>query len=304
MTREINAKKGIKVLKVSFKNLTQNDALRIAASTAFFGTFAIPAILVVILQIFGLFLNRKQFSQNIIQKLTQIIGENSALEIKNILTNLLGIGENWFFTLLMLVFLIFVSTTLFEVIRNSINQLWCLRINKHLGFTFNLNQRLKSLAIISSGGILLIVAFIIEGLRLFVEKKFNVEITILNDFLNEAIFFIISTSWLCIAYRFIANGHPKWKSVIMGALFTGLLLTVGKLIMRYLLINSNINEIYGTSGAILLVMLFIFYSSFIFYFGACLVNSICDELDIPIEPSENAHKFKTEKIEEKKLGDA
>jgi membrane protein len=161
MTREINVKKGIKVLKVSFKNLTQNDALRIAASTAFFGTFAIPAILVVILQIFGLFLNRKQFSQNIIQKLTQIIGENSALEIKNILTNLLGIGENWFFTLLMLVFLIFVSTTLFEVIRNSINQLWCLRINKHLGFTFNLNQRLKSLAIISSGGILLIVAFII-----------------------------------------------------------------------------------------------------------------------------------------------
>ncbi|MBC7652841.1 MAG: YihY/virulence factor BrkB family protein [Oligoflexus sp.] len=300
MAKKITTQNGLKVLKSSYKNLTQNDALRIAASTAFFGTFAIPAILVVILQIFGIFLNRKQFSQNIIQKLTQIIGENSALEIKHILKNLLGIGQNWFFTLLTLVFLIFVSTTLFVVIRNSINQLWCIRINKHLGFAFNLNQRLKSLAIISFGGFLLILAFIIEGVRLFLEKQFDGKITFLSDFLNEAIFFIITTTWLCIAFRFIANGQPKWKSVIMSALFTGILLTFGKVIMRYFLVNSNINEIYGTSGAILLVMLFIFYSSFIFYFGACLVNSICEELEIPIEPSDNAHKFKTEKIEQKR----
>lgn len=300
MIKKVTTQNGLKVLKASYKNLTQNDALRIAASTAFFGTFAIPAILVVILQIFGLFLNKKQFSQNIIQKLTQIIGKNSAVEIKHILTNLLGIGQNWFFALLMLVFLIFVSTTLFVVIRNSINQLWCIRINKHLGFTFNLNQRLKSLAIISSGGFLLILAFIIEGVRLFLEKQFDGEITFLSDFLNEVIFFTITTTWLCIAFRFIANGKPKWKSVIISSLFTGILLTFGKLIMRYFLVNSNINEIYGTSGAILLVMLFIFYSSFIFYFGACLVNSICEELEVPIEPSANAHKFKTEKVEQKR----
>ncbi len=293
--------KSWKILKSSFKNLEQNDALRIAASTAFFGTFAIPAILVVILQIFGIFLNRRQFGLRIIEKLTQIIGENSAVEIKHILINLMGIGENWFFTSLMLIFLIFVSTTLFVIIRNSINQLWSIRINKELGFTFNIKQRLKSLAIISSGGFLLIIAFVIEGIRLFFEKKFNGEITFLNDFINETIFFVITASWLCIAFRFIANGTPKWKSIFISASFTGLLLTFGKLIMRYLLVNSNINEIYGTSGAILLVMLFIFYSSFIFYFGACLVNSICDEMEISIQPSQNAHKFKTEQIKEKPI---
>jgi len=293
--------KSWKILKASFKNLEQNDALRIAASTAFFGTFAIPAILVVILQVFGIFLNRKQFGLRIIEKLTQIIGENSAVEIKHILINLMKIGENWFFTSLMLIFLIFVSTTLFVIIRNSMNQLWSIRINKELGFTFNLKQRLKSLAIISSGGFLLILAFIIEGVRLFLQNQFSGEITFLNDLINETIFFIITTAWLCIAFRFIANGKPKWKSVIISASFTGLLLTFGKLIMRYFLVNSNINEIYGTSGAILLVMLFIFYSSFIFYFGACLVNVICDELNMAIHPSENAHKFKTEKIEEKPM---
>ncbi|MBK0382539.1 YihY/virulence factor BrkB family protein [Pedobacter sp. SD-b] len=290
--------KSWKILKAAFKNLEQNDPLRIASSTAFFGTFAIPAILVVILQMFGVFLNRKQFGRNIIQKLTQIIGENSAIEIKHILINLLKIGENWFFTAIMLLFLIFVSTTLFVVIRNSINQLWCIRINKDLGFAFNLKQRLKSLAIISSGGLLLIIAFIIEGIRLFLQKQFSGEITFLNNLINEAIFFVVTAAWLCIAYRFIGNGKPKWKSVTISAAFTGALLTFGKLIMRYFLLNSNINQIYGTSGAILLVMLFIFYSSFIFYYGACLVNAICQESKNPILPSENAHKFKTEKIEE------
>ncbi|WP_017258466.1 YihY/virulence factor BrkB family protein [Pedobacter arcticus] len=292
-----NLKRTFSVLRQATVNLVNNDPLRIAASTAFFGTFAIPAILVVILQIFGTFLNRRKFGGNIIDKLTTIIGNNSAEEIRHILLNLMHLGNNWFFAILMFVFLLFVSTTLFIIIRNSINQLWCIRLNENSGFYFNLKQRLKSLGIITMGGILLFIAFAFEGVRLFLENKLHSTIPILNGFINEVVFFMTTTLWFCIAFRFTGNGRPVWKAVILSSVFTGVLLTVGKLVMRTLLLNSNISEIYGTSGAILLVMLFIFYSSFIFYYGVSLVDAISNKLKKPIEASSHAHKFRTEAID-------
>lgn len=296
LLKQINLNKTGVTLKEAAINLIKSDPLRIAAATAFFGTFAIPAILVVILQIFGTFLNRKEFGTSIISKLSDMIGSNSAQEIRHILLNLLHLGDNWFFTILMFVFLLFVSTTLFIIIRNSINQLWYIKLNPGPGFYFNLKQRLKSLAIISTGGILLFIAFIFEGVRLFLENKLHYKIPLLNGFVNELVFFITTTLWFCIAFKFTGNGRPAWKAVILSAVFTGILLTVGKLIMRTLLLNSNINEIYGTSGAILLVMLFIFYSSFIFYYGVSLVDAISVQLKTPIKVSSHSHKFKIEAI--------
>ncbi|HET8828043.1 MAG TPA: YihY/virulence factor BrkB family protein [Pelobium sp.] len=293
----INLKEIGIALKNAGLNLIKNDPLRIAAATAFFGTFAIPAILVVILQIFGMFLNRKKFGVNIINKLSEIIGKNSAEEIRQILLNLIQLGDNWFFAILMFIFLLFVSTTLFIIIRNSINQLWSISINEGLGFKFNLKQRLKSLGIITTGGILLFIAFTFEGVRLFLEKKLQNNIPVLNGFVNELVFFATTTLWFCIAFRFTGNGRPAWKAVILSSVFTGVLLTVGKLVMRTLLLNSNISEIYGTSGAILLVMLFIFYSSFIFYYGVSLVDAISNQMERPIAVTTHAHKFKTEAID-------
>lgn len=294
---QINLKEVGTALKNAGLNLVKNDPLRIAAATAFFGTFAIPAILVVILQIFGMFLNRKKFGVNIINKLSEIIGENSAEEIRLILLNLIRLGDNWFFAILMFIFLLFVSTTLFIIIRNSINQLWSISINDGLGFRFNLKQRLKSLGIITTGGILLFIAFTFEGVRLFLENKLQNNIPVLNGFVNELVFFATTTLWFCIAFRFTGNGRPTWKAIILSSVFTGILLTVGKLVMRTLLLNSNISEIYGTSGAILLVMLFIFYSSFIFYYGVSLVDAISNQIERPIEVTAQAHKFKTEAVD-------
>ncbi len=296
LLKQINLKIAGSVLKKAATNLVKNDPLRIAAATAFFGTFAIPAILVVILQIFGTFLNRQKFSSSIISKLTEIIGKNSALEIKHILFNLLGLGDNWFFAILMFVFLVFVSTTLFIIIRNSINQLWSIRLNKGSGFYFNLKQRLKSLGIINTGGILLFIAFAFEGVRIFLENKVENNIPLLDGFISEVIFFLTTTLWFSIAFRFTGNARPVWRAVFISATFTGILLTIGKLVMRTLLLNSNIDEIYGASGAILLVMLFIFYSSFIFYYGVSLVDAVSKQLRQPIAVTAHAHKFRTEAI--------
>ncbi|MFC5283985.1 YihY/virulence factor BrkB family protein [Pedobacter alpinus] len=297
LSKTLNFNTAWSILVAAFKNFSDNDPLRIAAATAFFGTFAIPAILVVILQIFGIFFNRRQFGISIITKLQSIIGEAGAQEIRHFLRNMLSLGNNWFFTILMFIFLIFVSTTLFVIIRNSINQLWFIRLKENLGFYFNFKQRLKSLLIISAGGFLLLMTFIFEGIRLYLTKMIEEPFPFLEGLINEALFFVSVTIWFCLAFRFIANGKPAWKPIIYSAIFTGILLTLGKIMIRVLLLSSNINQIYGASAAILLVMLFIFYCAFIFYYGISLVSAFSDQFEKPIAVSENAFKFKTETVD-------
>ncbi len=281
--------------KLAFKNFKKNDPLRLAASTAFFATFALPAIIIVLLQLFGMFLNRRAFGQHILEKLSNNLGTVSAEEIKIILKNIYAMSETWYITVLGFIFLLFVSTTLFVIIKNTINQLWGIRVKEHPGFKFHIRQRAKSLGIISLGGFLLFVVFILEGIRIYLEKEFGY-LPILGNFLNELIFFIVATTWFSIAFRFIADGKPYWRISFLGSTFTAVLFTIGKIILKTVLINSNIKEIYGTSGAILLVMLYIFYSSFIFYYGACFIQTMSEELKLPIKTSRMAYKFRLEEI--------
>ncbi|RRN76916.1 YihY/virulence factor BrkB family protein, partial [Pseudoxanthomonas sp. SGD-10] len=161
---------------------------------------------------------------------------------------------------------------------------------------FHLKQRLRSLGIISAGGFLMLVVFILEGIRFFLEKRFEGYIPDVSGFLNELVFFLVTAIWFSIAFRYIANAKPTWRPVFMASAVTALLFTIGKVVLRSLLLNSNIGAIYGASGAILLVMLFVFYSSFIFYYGACLVNAISEELRSPIPISGKAYKFRYEEL--------
>ncbi len=300
MVKALFSKPGITkvwiAMQSGFHNFKLNDPMRLAASTAFFATFAIPAILVVILQIFGFFLNKRKFGGNVIKKLSDLIGQDSATEIRHILVNMLKIGETWFIALLVFLFLIFVSTTLFVIIRNSINQLWNIRIREHPGIYFHLRQRLRSFGIISFGGFLMLLVFVLEGIRFFIEKQFEGHYPKISLLLNELVFFLVMAIWFSIAFRYIANARPAWRPVFMASAFTAILFTIGKVILRSLLLNSNIGAIYGTSGAILLVMLFVFYSSFIFYYGACLVKTISEMLNIPILTSGKAYKYRYEEI--------
>jgi membrane protein len=83
---------------------------------------------------------------------------------------------------------------------------------------------------------------------------------------------VIVAAWFIILFRFLADGRPTWKASVMGGLLTAILFTAGRFVLRSLLINSNIGQLYGTSASFVLVLLFVFYTSFIMYYGACFIK--------------------------------
>lgn len=290
----------LKYFRRAFQLFKKNDPLRLAGATAFFTNFALPPILLILIRLFGYFMDRRMLADRLFERLSGLLDDSSTSQIRETLRNIRGIDQQWYATLVSFVFFLFVATTLFNVIKNSMDQIWSIGINEKSGFLFNLKLRGRSMVIILLAGILFFVGIITDSVQGFISAYLNTAAPtfgrILLSILNQIIFVAIVTTWFSVLFRFLTNGRPTWKAAIRGGLLTGTLFTIGKSILRVLLPMSNIGNIYGASGSIVLIMLFVFYSSFIFYFGACFVKVLSDARKTPIRPIKGAYTYELKAI--------
>ena len=212
----------------------------------------------------------------------------------------MGFEYTWYTALLGFVFLLFIATTLFVVIKNSLNQIWCIRVKPKAGIKFQLKQRIRSLGIIILAGILFTSVLLIETARTYLKKyvaDYNIEfLHYVRSSLNEVVFAIIVMLWFTVVFRYIPDGRPRWKNAFLGGLFTAVLFTAGKLTIRFFLMKSNIQLIYNTSGSLVLILLFVFYASMIFYYGGCFVKVVSEHRNEPIRPVDGSYKFELKEI--------
>ena len=264
-------RKGLNILSLlrkAFEEFRKNDPLRMAGATAFFTTFALPAVLIILIQVFGLILTPRFMARQLFINLGDVVGKNTAVELHKTLLNVRHLFRNWFEAFLGFLFLIFVATTLLKVIKDSLNQLWNIRMGNHMGFKFDLLNRAKSFMVILIAGILFLIVLLAEGGLELVQRYAN-DPALRHGILAKAIIrqfisLILVTIWFSMLFKFLPDARPAWKTVIIGGGFTAFLFTTGKLLLKWLLSYSNMQTIYGASTSSVLLLLFVFYSSFIF----------------------------------------
>jgi membrane protein len=288
------------ILRTALRELKGNDPLRMASATAFFTTFALPAILIIFIQIFGLVLDPKAISDHLFEHLSDILGEPGVNQIKETLIGFRKLANNWFITIGGFIFLMFVATTLFKVIRDSLNQLWNIRVHSDSGVRFSIVARLRSMAVIMLAGLLFLASLVVEGLQAllldYINEVWKGSATVLYAIVNQLVSTTIVIVWFTVVFRYLSNGHPTRNVAIAGGIFTGILFTIGKLILGVLLGYSNIGNIYGASGSFVLVLLFVFYASFILYFGATFTKAWGELAGKPILPGKKAYKYEVREV--------
>jgi membrane protein len=260
----------------ALKELLKNDPLRMAGATAFFTIFALPPILIIIVQVLSLLFNPTDIRQGLFRELSGTIGIESTREIVRTLIAVRQLADNWWITIGGFIFLLFVATTLFKIIRGSINQLWKIKRMVRQSFIKSLRARLKSIAVILLAGFLFVIGLAAEGLQTFLSEAVNELSPGLVAYFNSALSYLVSvvivTVWFALLFRFLPDARPQWSVAFAGAFITSLLFNVGKFILRFLLLRSNLGTVYGTSSSIMLLLLFVFYSSLILYYGAAFTK--------------------------------
>jgi membrane protein len=293
-----------KMLKEAFVELSKNDPLRMAGATAFFTSFALPPILIILIQVLGLVFNKRKISRSLFEGLAGTIEKESMHQVVSTLHAFHKLADNWFVTIGGFIFLLFVATTLFKVIKDSINQLWQIRVIKTRNLGLNIRGRLRSFIIIVMGGLLLIPGIFLTGEQTFLEKYLTDISPALAFYfssgLNHLVSIIVVTSWFTIMFRYLPDGKPAWSVALVGAFLTSLLFNMGKFILHRVLSHSNIQEFYGSSGSVVILLLFVFYSALILYYGVCFTKIWAAWVVMPIKPLHHAIQYKISEIRDEK----
>ena len=260
----------------SLQLLRKNDPLRLAGATAFFTTFALPPIVFILAQLFGLLTGPKMIGGGLLQNLGNNLGEQGAQQVREVVRSIRGFSQNNYVIIPGFVFLLFVATTLFNVIKNSIAQIWEIEGREKETVVAGLRSRLKSFGVILLVGILFFAELLLRSIETvggaYVEQVFGGGSVSFKIIFSQVTAVLIVSAWFIILFQFITQVRPRWKASILGGMLTGILFIAGRYILKAMLVGGNIGNLYGPSGAMVLVLLFVFYTSFILYFGACFIK--------------------------------
>ena len=290
-------KSWLSVASAAFTNLKTNDPIRMAAATAFFSFFALPPITIILSQVYGNLLDGhdRQVSWQLFRELANLFGYSGAKQLQDISENIQERPTGQLQTGLSIFLLLLASTTLFATVKNSLNQLWNVKPAADRRAWHTLIDRAVAFGIIIFSGLLFTGSLAVHRL-----------LSPLNDDLDHIIGLrnagqhiwsvLVLTTWFAVVFKFLPDIRIRWRAVRVGALVTGVLVEIGEQILNKLLIQSSVGLLYGASGAIILVLLFVFYAALIFYYGASFTRQYAQQINEAAEPGDHAVAYKIKEV--------
>ena len=280
----------MKTAFVSLKSYRQKSPLLLASSTAFFTLFALPPILIIVSSVFGAFINQEILSDELFEALTSILGSNSTMAVKTIFHNFKSMVRSPVTTVFGFLFFAFAATTLVDIVKRSINYLWDIKIIDKRSIFRHLFDRFVSLCLIGLAGLFFLVSLIADALLNVLNLYFHTFSLPMGSLrLINAIFSILITGvWFTLIFKWLPNARINFIPAITGGLFTALLFEFGKYILGRILIHGNIGLLFGLSGSLVLLLLFVFYSALIFYYGALFTAQYAEAIHAPLRPGSHS----------------
>ena len=291
------------LLRRAARELGANDPLRLGAATAFFTSFALPPIVIILVQLLGSVYSAKGARLMLLTKLSELIGSSAAGLVAQTVHNVANAGRNRLITWLGFAFLVFVATTLFTVIQHSLNQLWHVRPRRQVSqVSVALRERLRSAGVLLATAGLSVLAFSADAaLAFFGDAIAGFDATFahyLVQGLNVLVSLVILAAWCGYVFRTLSAAKVPWQAVRRGALLTAVLIELGERVLGQLLVGRDLGPIYGPAASSVLVLLFVFYSAMIFYFGAAFTWAYAHHVGLDIRPKKTAVRYRLVNVAE------
>lgn len=261
-----------KLLANTYKSWNSNDPWRMSAVVAYYAVLALPGLLVILINFVGSVWGPEIVTGQLNSQLSNALGADAATSILEIIKDTQDAKSSLISTIIGIATLIFGATGVFYQLQISLNTIWKLEAQSSFSFKKILTERAKSFAFILVIGFLLLISFVlttaISALTDFIKSQFpNIIlylIYVINLFLSVG---IISTLF-ALMFQFMPDIKIRWKTVWIGAILTASLFVLGESLLGLYFGKSNPGSTYGAAGSIVLVLLWVSYSSLIFFFGA------------------------------------
>lgn len=294
--------KGIRdVLKDTIDGFSDNKTTKLSASLAYYTIFSMGPLLVVIIALCGLFFEKAAVEGKIYFVLQDFVGRDTAAQLERLIQSAALDKKDIIATIIGFVTLLLGATSVFGEIQESINQIWGLKPKPKKNWLKLLQNRFLSFSIIVSLGFLLLVSLtitsVIEGINASLRAQFPDAAVFVFYLINLLLTFGISILIFAVIFKVLPDARIRWKDILAGAVITAILFLLGKFGISLYISKTNIGSTYGAAGSLVVLMVWIYYSSLILYIGASFTKAYALHYGAAIHPSNYAVTIKEIEVE-------
>jgi membrane protein len=247
--------------------------MKLSASLSYYTVFSLGPVLIIIISLAGIFYGKDAIRGKLYYQIEGLVGNEAALQIQEIIQNIEKSQQETSGAIVGFIVLIVGATGVFAEIQDSINYIWSLKSKPRQGLLRLLFNRFISFSLIVTFGFLLLVSLVIHALMDLMYDK--LQLIFANDatvyffqVINYVILYCVITTLFAIIFKVLPDGVLRWKDVFIGAAFTAVLFILGKFAIGFYLGQSSIGATYGTAASIMIILVWVYYTSIILYFGA------------------------------------
>ncbi len=264
------------LVKESAVNFIADDALKFSASLSYYTIFSIAPMLIIAIAIGSLLFGRTAIEGHLFGQINSIVGNETALQIQEMLRHTTLRKNNLTATIIGVAVFFIGATGVFGEIQSTINRIWGLKAKPKKGVIKYLVNRVLSFAMVVSIGFLMVVSLIASTVIGILNAKLNTflpEATFVIVLVNNAVSLLIISLLFAVVFKYLPDSIVKWRDAWIGSLFTSSLFLLGKYLIGLYLSTSSGASAYGAAGSVVLLLLWVYYSSILLYFGAEFTKS-------------------------------
>ncbi|MDZ4856469.1 MAG: YihY/virulence factor BrkB family protein [Nitrospirota bacterium] len=259
------------LLSVTYTKWTADHAQGLGAALAFYSIFSLAPLLLIVIAIAGLVFGQEAAQGQIIGQIQDLVGEESAKAIQSMIEEARKPAAGIIATVLAIVLLFLGATGVFAQLQEALNIIWRVEAKPEQGMWKIFKDRFISLLAVLGTGFLLLVSLVISAGLSAIGTTLEHVLPVpgfLLQLINFLVSFAIVTFLFAMIYKLLPDRSIHWSDVWIGASITSLLFTIGKFVIGVYLGKSDVGIAYGAAGSLVVILIWVYYASQIFLFGA------------------------------------
>jgi membrane protein len=281
------------ISKTAFKQWYDKDPFRESAVIAYYSIFSLPGLLVVIITLAGFIFGRDAVNNNVARQITNTLGADTAEQIQNMIIKASVSNNSVWATIIGVATIIVGATGVFAQFQKSLNTIWEVKTDpSKSGLWRIVRVRLFSFGMIVSIAFILLVSLVISALLSafgnWLSGHFSDTFVVLLQVVNVIISLNILAVLFALMFKIFPDAKIKWRHVWIGAFVTAFLFEIGKYGLGLYFGKANPASGYGTAGSIILILLWVSYSSMIVFYGAEFTHAYATMFSGKVPPTEIA----------------
>jgi membrane protein len=261
------------ILKQAVIAWQRDNAMRLSAAVAMYTILSLAPLLVISIKITALVLGDEAASRQVEQQLQAFLGPSMAAAVNDMIIHASLARNGVFATIISVAVLLFIASNVFLELRDSLNSIWGIDPQGSGGMWGMIRDRLLSLGMVFVIGFLLLVSQFLTTSLTFLSRYVMGGPGWASVAIDLVVSTVLVTLLFAALFRVLPDAQLTWKEALLGAAVTAVLFKIGQYAQALYFTYAATASAYGAAGTVIVILLWVYYSCWILFFGAELIQA-------------------------------